>query len=153
MDDEVTGRPLVESAREEHRECMQVVAELEDCLDRHPDREGKWVRGLLGVLPRLESALLEHFEHEQGGALFRKVPLTHPQYAQRLARLEREHDAIVERIRDVGEKARAADGDKLYELRELNAQAQMLVATIRRHEAEETEILIGAHWEEIGAGD
>lgn len=153
MDEKVTSGPMVDEALGEHRECMRVVGELEDCLDRHPDRGGRWVSELLGVLPRLESALGEHFEAEQGGALFRKVPLTHPQFAERLGRLETEHPAILERIRALSEKARKVDGQKLYEVRELNAQAQLLVATIRRHEAEETEVLIGAHWQEIGAGD
>jgi hypothetical protein len=30
---------------------------------------------------------------------------------------------------------------------------QLMVATIRRHEAEENEIVIQAHWDEVGVGD
>jgi len=153
MTEKVTSDAMVDEALGEHRECMQVVSEVEDCLERRLDRGGQWVGEVLAVLPRLAASLRAHFEAEQGGALFRKVPLTHPQYADRLQRLEAEHDQILKRIDEVVGKAEGVASEKLYEVRELNAQVQMLVATIRRHEAEETEILMGAHWEEIGTGD
>jgi len=153
MTEKDTSDAMVDEALGEHRECMQVVSEVEDCLERHLDRGGQWVDEVLAVLPRLAASLREHFEAEQEGALFRKVPLTHPQYADRLQRLEAEHDQILKRIDKVIGKAEGVDREKMYEVRELNAQVQMVVATIRRHEAEETEILMGAHWEEIGTGD
>ena len=46
-----------------------------------------------------------------------------------------------------------ADLNEIYQMRELNAQVQLLVATIRRHEAAENEIVIEAHWDEVGVGD
>jgi hypothetical protein len=153
MTEKDTSDAMVDEALGEHRECMQVVSEVEACLECHLDRGGQWVGEVLDVLPRLAASLREHFEAEQEGALFRKVPLTHPQYADRLQRLEAEHDQILKRIDKVIGKAEGVDREKMYEVRELNAQVQMVVATIRRHEAEETEILMGAHWEEIGTGD
>ncbi len=54
----------------------------------------------------------------------------------------------------VREEARELSGDiKLYQLRELNAHAQMLAAIIRPHEAEENEMVMRAYWQEIGSGD
>ena len=153
MTEKSTSDEMVDAALGEHRECMQAVSELESCLEGPVDRSGQWVGDVLEVLPRLAASLREHFAAEQDGALFRKLPLTHPQYADRLQRLETEHREILEKVDEVIGKAEGVDRGKLYEVRELNAQVQMLVATIRRHEAEETEILMGAHWEEIGAGD
>ena len=75
MTEKDTSDAMVDEALGEHRECMQVVSEVEDCLVRHLDRGGQWVDEVLAVLPRLAASLREHFEAEQEGALFRKVPL------------------------------------------------------------------------------
>ena len=46
MNEEVkdsTAERLLHSTRDVHRECMEVVAEIESCLDRGPASDGQWV--------------------------------------------------------------------------------------------------------------
>jgi hypothetical protein len=137
----------------EHRGCMKVVAEVERCLDCQPDREGRWVSRLLESLPKLAQTLRTHFEVEQQGPLYRKLPINSPRFAHRLEQLEAEHVRILEVVDGAVARARELQSAEMYEIRELNAQVQLIVATIRRHEAEEDEILIQAHWDEVGVGD
>jgi len=137
----------------EHRGCMEVVIEVERCLDCQPDREGRWVSRLLECLPRLATTLRTHFDVEQQGPLYRKLPISFPRFADRLEHLEAEHVRILEVVDRALARARDLRTAEMYEIRELNAQIQLLVATIRRHEAEEDEIILQAHWDEVGVGD
>ncbi len=50
-------------------------------------------------------------------------------------------------------KAGSLDHSRIHSLREFNAGVQLLIASIRRHEAEENEVVLSAHWQEYGAGD
>ena len=45
------------------------------------------------------------------------------------------------------------DGAEPYRLHELNARVQLLIAKIQRHESEENEIVLDAHWSDLGMGD
>ncbi len=137
-----------------HRDCMRIVHEVEHCLDRQPDRGGRWLGELTDKLELLVATLEAHFGTEEQEYLYREVPVAFPQYADRLEKLRAEHDTILE----TAGSAIAAAGDlgsneEIHRLRELNARVQLLVATIRRHEAEENEILLGAYWHDTGAGD
>lgn len=147
------SRALVDSTLEEHHGCMWVLAEVEAVLDQPPDRNGRWVEELLEALPRLDETLRKHFVQEQEGPLFRSLPVTHPRLAERLRKLEAEHARILGSLKTAMERARALREAEPFELRELNAQVQLLVATIQRHEAAENEIVIEAHWSEVGVGD
>ena len=146
-------RSFGEETLAEHRDAMEVVSEVEDCLDRHPDLEGGWIGQIREELPRLADTLRAHFAAEQEGPLYRQLPLSHPRFAERLRRLEAEHAGILRSIVEVTRQAEELEEPQLYEVREFNAALQLLVATIRRHEAEENEIILSAHWDEVGAGD
>jgi hypothetical protein len=150
---ESTQPDIVDETLEEHRGCMEVVAEVEKCLDRQPDREGQWIARLCDCLPRLASTLRAHFRVEQEGQLYRKLPISFPRFAHRLEQLEAEHVRILETVDGIVARAKGMERPQAFEMRELNAQAQLLIATIRRHEAEENEIVIQAHWDEVGVGD
>jgi len=144
---------LVDVTLEEHRACMEVVAEVEGILDRQPDREGAWLGELRGKLPELRRTLSAHFAGEEQGPLFRQLPIQAPQLSGRLQRLEDEHQGILDSVDTLLERADALNDPEIFQLRELNAQVQLLVATIRRHEAEENELVMQANWDEIGTGD
>ena len=146
-------RPIAEETLAQHHDAMEVVTDVERCLDRHPDLEGDWIARIGEELPRLAETLRCHFAKEQEGPLFRQLPLSHPRFADRLHRLEDEHARILRSIEDVTRKAQQLQDPPPYEIRELNAAVQLLVATIRRHEAEENEIIFSAHWDEVGVGD
>ena len=150
---EAAGADIVDETLEEHRGCMRVVAEVEECVDRQPDREGAWLGRLVECLPRLASTLRAHFQVEQEGPLYRKLPVSFPRFAHRLEQLEAEHVRILEAVDGIVARARDMSDGRVHEMRELNAQVQLLIATIRRHEAEENEIVVQAHWDEVGVGD
>jgi hypothetical protein len=154
--EDVARRPdrvALDETRAQHRECMQAVAAVEACLDRPPDRDGRWVAALRGALAPLREALASHFEDEQKEYLYRELPVAFPRFAQALDRLSAEHAAILSALDDAIRGAEEVPGARLHECRELNARVQLLVATIRRHEAEENEIIFSAYWEEVGQGD
>ncbi|HXV76604.1 MAG TPA: hemerythrin domain-containing protein [Candidatus Polarisedimenticolaceae bacterium] len=145
--------PRLEQTLDDHRAAMQVVAGVEDCLDRHPDRDGEWIETLRSELRRLIETLRAHFSAEEDGPLYRALPVSHPRFATRLRTLEAEHGRILDRAAQAVIRADRLSEPRLYEIRELNADLQLLVATIRRHEAEENEIVLSAHWDEVGIGD
>lgn len=144
---------VVQDTLEEHKHCMEVVAEIEACLDRQPDREGVWLSALLLKLPKLSETLRGHFSAEEKGPLFEKIPFSHPQFASTLQDLKDEHGRITSTVDAIIRKAGQLQDAEIFELRELNAQIQLLIATIRRHEAAENEVVVQAHWDEVGVGD
>ncbi len=144
----------IDGTLDEHRACMRVVSEVEECLGCQPDRDGAWVGRLQNSLTKLSRTMRAHFEAEEQEPLFRDLPATQPQFAERLARLESEHRQMLEELDAVMAKANnLLHKDRIYEQREVNGLVQLLIAKIRRHEAEENEILIEAHWDEVGVGD
>ena len=137
----------------EHRDCMRVVSDVEAILDQHSDREGAWISRLLDKLPALAESMGSHFKAEEQGVLFRELPVKKPRLASRIEKLVAEHATMLRSAGDVVERARGLSDPEIYELRELNALVRLLIATIRRHEAEENEIIMGAYWDELGAAD
>jgi hypothetical protein len=95
-----------------------------------------------------------HFRVEETGPIYRQLPVRHPRFADRAAVLEGEHKQILATLRKVADKASALAGEaEPYELRELNAHTQLLLATLQRHEAAENELVLEANWTEVGVGD
>jgi ElaB/YqjD/DUF883 family membrane-anchored ribosome-binding protein len=141
------------STIDNHRDCMRIVAEVEACLDRPPDREGQWLAELRDKLPALAETLRGHFADEEHEYLYTELPAQKPRFADRLAALKSEHRSMLEEVDEAISRAGKVEGGELHELRELNACVQLLVATIRRHEAEENEIVLRAYWHDVGAGD
>jgi len=154
-DDDSTPRDgLLDETLDEHRTCMRVVTDLEKFLTAPADPGGRWVEGLIERLDRLCSTLKAHFEAEQSGPLFRQLPLSKPRLAGRLTRLENEHAEILEAGRATRSRAEGLeDGAEPYQIHELNARVQLLIAKIQRHESEENEIVLDAHWSDLGMGD
>ena len=158
MGDEKTAGPAEQFSfdenLDEHRHCMQIVSDVESCLDRPPDREGAWIGCLLEKLPVLTDTLRDHFKGEMKGDLYRELPKRFPRFADRLKRLAAEHGEILQMARAAHESGKALQGaSEIHELRQFNARVQLLIASIRRHEAEENEIMMRAYWNELGEGD
>ena len=154
--DSSMNRQVVDQTIGAHRECMRVVSSLEACLNQSQEDQGSWLGGLCEKLPLLGSTLRAHFQHEQEGYLYRELPLDFPHFAARLERLESEHRRILEAVQDATERSselNQAETCETHEVRQLHDRVQLLVANIRRHEAEENEILLSAHWRDIGAVD
>jgi hypothetical protein len=143
----------LDATLDEHRACMRIVAEVEDCLDERPDREGRWMARLLPRLEMMTGMLESHFCLEEKSALYLEVPERFPRFAGTLERLAGEHADILDRARGLVEQAGSLDHSRIHQLREFNAGVQLVIAKIRRHEAEENEVVLSAHWQEFGTGD
>jgi len=139
---------------DKHRGVMQGVVGLEEVLSRPVVPAMEWLDALGGRLETLTDLLSTHFRDERQGRLFGELPERFPQHAARLKELAIEHDDILRRVAALQEATgRYGATSEIYQLRELNARGQLLAATIRRHEAEENEIILRAYWDEVGAGD
>lgn len=138
---------------DEHKVCMKLVEAVEDCLAQPPDTGGKWVAMLIERLRPLRQGLADHFVSEEKGALFGTLPIARPRLARRLDVLKNEHPVILERLEKILADAEKLDDPEIFELREMNAAVQLFIATLRRHEAAENEIVMHSLWDEIGVGD
>lgn len=147
------GPAFVDETLEEHRGCMKLVADVEDCLDRKPDDPVLWLENLRGRLKHLADSLRRHFKSEETGPLFTDVATSHPRLTPQLDRLLEEHTTMLSEIGAALTQAEGLERPEVFELRELNARIQLLVARIRRHEAEENELVLRAYWNETGVGD
>lgn len=144
---------LVDQTREEHRSCMQLVTDVEQLLDRRPDDPDAWLTELVDGLTQLRDELKEHFDAEAVGPMFRALPISHPRLSARLAQLEGEHPSMLRTLDELLAKARGIERPELAQLRELNSLTQLFSARIRRHEAAEYELVMEAHWDDVGTGD
>lgn len=143
----------IQRTLDEHQRCMKVLTEVEECLRLHGNAPADWCAELAGCLRKLESALKAHFGGEEEG-MFRLMPLEYPRFAARLKRLEEEHPKMIESLQAAIRKAEGPLTDVATRpVRELKTEVQLLIATLRRHEAEENELVMTAQWTAIGASD
>jgi hypothetical protein len=156
-DPEVSGTQVPQGelteTLDEHRACLRLVEGVENCLTQAPDLEGRWVAALLERLRPLRRGLREHFESEEKGAIFGSLPIAKPRLARQLDALKKEHPVLSERLERIIAHAEGLSDPEIYEIRELNAAVQLFVATLRRHEAAENEIVVHSLWDELGTGD
>ena len=145
--------PYVEETLDEHRGCMKLVSDVEACLDRRPDQPAAWLAQLREALESLGFGLRQHFRAEEAGRLFADLAESHPRLSGPLNKLVDEHRLMLAAIEAAIGRADALADPEPFELRELNARVQMLIAQIRRHEAEENELVLRAYWRESGVGD
>ena len=147
------GRTELEKTRDEHHGCMKALAEVENCLGHYSETEGSGHTEILDRLKALNTTLRHHFQGEEEG-LFRKLPVDHPHLAPRFTKLQDEHTAILELLQAVIRKKEAVDKQaEVSRPFELSAKVKLLVATLRRHEAEEDELMMEAHWRTVGVSD
>jgi hypothetical protein len=137
----------------EHRGCRKLIGEVEDCLNVDPADPEQWVSTLHDAVRNLARGLQEHFQSEENGPLFSALPASHPHLATALGELKEEHSEILDDVASALARANALHGPERFQLRELTARVQILVARICRHEAQENELVIRAHWEGSIMGD
>jgi hypothetical protein len=116
--------------------------------------EGLRARQLVGSTRRLGDLLrrLErHFDWEEEAGLFSSFAERHPRFAAALARLQAEHAQILAEVRGLYEACRYQQEHGARE--DLYPRLRSVLATIHRHEAEETEIVHRAYCEDIAASD
>lgn len=138
----------VEALMDEHRGCLALLKRVETCVHGGPEPiDGDQLRELL---QKLDKTLRKHFKGEEEG-FFAQLPVEQPWLAESFATLEKEHETILSSldalIETAGKPLDGADGSALSALK---IQAQRLILTLRRHEAQENELVMDAHWYTLG---
>jgi hypothetical protein len=136
----------------DHRHLVGKLQDIELWLD-NPAKTASWTETLSATLDELCLFLRSHFQREESSPIFVEVPLQFPRFARNIDRLLGEHESFVEDIeRIIDDLARSGE---LSEPRkqEICCRTRLLIASLRRHESEENEIMQRAYCEDIGACD
>lgn len=143
----------LERAIEEHKECTRRLVELESCLAERAGTEVRSLAELRRCLGAVSETFRAHFASEQGGPLFREFPVAFPQFSFRLEKLATEHRTLLAEAAELEARVAQLREAHAREMRAIESRARLLAARLRRHEAEEDEILLSAYWDDTGLGD
>ncbi len=137
----------------EHKKLFALVAELERHLDR-ASREApsaSWAEELRSYLGELHDELGAHFAFEESSQFWEELAEAFPRAASRISRLVAEHDKIMESLEEVLGPAAEPMGGK--NAASVDAGVRGAIARLRRHEAEEDELIQRLFCEDLGSGD
>ena len=137
---------------DEHRRITNVLQRIEQWVV-DPKTGAGWTGELGGMLEELQGLLKEHFGGEAEAKLFEQTIASTPHLTALLTKLAKEHSQILAAFRAAFEQAQTLDAAKEQEVRGLQRKVQLALATLRRHESEENEIIMRAYWEDMGGGD
>jgi len=138
----------VDQLLDEHRACLELLNRVEQCLEgvTGPVQDDE----ALSCLRKLEDTLQKHFKGEEEGFLL-QLPLECPHLAARFQKLEDEHSGILDSLSGVLKNAGKPEMDAADRRPgSLKDHVQRLFVTIRRHEAEENELVMEAYWDTLG---
>jgi hypothetical protein len=138
---------LQRNQRFAHAALAGLIADVSELVDQPHDIGTDWLPPLLFALDKLGSGLADHFRAEEASYLYGGLDRDFPFLASRLGRLRTEHG---EMLAELGAALDAA-GDGVTSgdaVRRIRIRVHMLLAKLHRHEAEEIEILLSAHWDE-----
>jgi hemerythrin-like domain-containing protein len=138
---------------EEHRALLQLVGMLEEWVAPSDNVDPGWGDELARRVGNVHEGLKAHFQGAAERELFDELARTAPHLLNKLTALATEHREILEQFRHVGDQARSLDLADLAAVERLSVLTQCAIALLRRHEAEENELIVQAIWEDIGAAD
>jgi hemerythrin-like domain-containing protein len=138
---------------DEHQRLMEMATRLTDATDRRPDGEGRWLAEVVERLRGFAVALREHFQEEETGAFARSFPMSYPHLADRMEELTAQHPAILAAVDHALATARSVRRDDAAGLHEVKAAVHLMLATLRRHESAENDLVFRAVNDEVGGGD
>ena len=142
-----------EDAFREHAEISRKVVELEQWLDDPAACDDTWASCLGEKLVPLAGILKDHFRGEEESALYRDVPVDFPLFADTIERLFNEHYDIFREVESLIQAAHTVGKSFAGDIKELSTRTRRIIFALRRHEAEENEILHKAYWDDLGGGD
>ena len=137
---------------DEHRQVMLLVARVDECACADVRRDKAWGTDLAGRVGGLLAQLELHFSGDVEVSMFEELAQSAPHLIGKLEALVAEHPQILADFRKVAETAVEVDLTDSDAGVRLAMMARKAIARLRRHEAEENEIIIRAIWEDIGAG-
>jgi hemerythrin-like domain-containing protein len=134
---------------EEHRRLVGRIQEIESWLER-TDRSSDWARSLSAMLLAVVELLREHFGGEAESSVFVALSEEHPRFSAKIAQLVGEHPRILHLFGAAADRAASLEAAAARDYEALAAQAQAAIAMLRRHEAEENEMIMNAYWDDLG---
>jgi hypothetical protein len=134
---------------EEHRRLVGRIQELESWLER-TDRSPAWAAKLSSMLLEVAERLREHFGGEAESSVFVALSEEHPRFSTKITQLIGEHPRILRLFGAAADRAASLVAGSTPEYDALSAQARAAVAMLRRHEAEENEMIMNAYWDDLG---
>lgn len=131
-------------------EMAGMLSELESGLGaaEPANLQPDWLRAEIG---RLEATLKRCFADETHSLLYEDLPMRQPRLARRIEALHREHVLLLDWARRLASTG-AVEADPVL-LATLTSELRALVERLRRHEAEESDLLQEAFDTDLGTVD
>lgn len=134
---------------EEHRQITRMLGHLDEAIDT-TRTDAEWAARVRHVLGDLIPLLKAHFRGEAEASFFREVMEGAPHLAPLLNRLALEHPKILAGFEAAEQLAGAVDPADVGRVSALKRSVVLAMATLKRHEAEENELIMQAHWDVLG---
>ncbi|MEZ4220167.1 MAG: hemerythrin domain-containing protein [Polyangiaceae bacterium] len=133
---------------DEHRHVTDLIGRLQTAMEDEKAGE-PWAEQVAGMLDQLVKLLREHFGGEAETTFFQEMIEAEPRLTNQLQKLALEHSAILRAFvegADLAKRLSTGEG----EAKQLRRKVQVAIATLRRHEAEENELVMQAYWDDMG---
>jgi hemerythrin-like domain-containing protein len=146
---------VAEEILQEHEVVREIVRRLELALEEGEfvGAEPDWGRRLYYELLAFHRHLLRHFELEETGGFMQEVVTLRPQAAEQVERLRQEHDQILKAVDELISNSDLLASGVSTSLMEFHGRFSQLLSLIKRHEAEENELIQRVFYQEEVAVD
>lgn len=144
---------LSERTRVQRDDLLECLHRLEAALaSPAPGREREWALRVSRELSIVRQSLERHILSAEGpGGLFTELDLTCTPSALTTTDLCREHSAILDRVKHLEEVLKVKD--QPIDFAAVRREAEQLLNLIRRHNANEVDLILKCFWLDIGVGD
>lgn len=146
-------RELSKRTRAEHDDLLVAMHHLEAALaSPAPGREEGWANRVASALPRVCELLRTHVESaEEGDGLCAELLSARPELGYRIEQLRTEHARLLDQAAALGSVVQK--GAESAGFADVRQEAASLLAAIRRHHANEVDLIYECFCTDIGVGD
>jgi hypothetical protein len=150
-----TDNLSTEQIEADHVRLKAVMASISDDLDRSvtPSEFSAWKTTFILSLRDFQSQLLKHFDLEEDGGFIEDMKRLAPQWMHRIEGVERDHDRLRKRLREIISDLKACRSYSEYREMACKGRIIQLIDHLHEHEREETDMIQLAHNQVYGAGD
>ena len=148
MNDPQANHELFEDIRREHEELRELLGEIHQMLAKRLEA----VANVSEMLASLGDHVETHFAEEETAGFFDDVTDRAPRLSDRIDALRRDHLELLATVRQLNEVAGSGDGSADWWER-LESAFHEFSKDLMHHESAESEILIEAYTDDIGAAD
>jgi len=139
----------------DHRALLKALADLDNAFSELPEMSGfnQWKLERLWQLRDFLNQLQKHFDLEEAGGFNEELTRSAPQLASRIAGLEEDHLKITSDLNHILDVLKPVPNIESPRIERVKVRLAELIAFIRRHEAEETDLIQEALYQDFGVGD